>query len=84
MHRRLGFAGGFAAADHGEPGGDAAVGDGNAGVGGGGDGRGYARHDRKGYAAAGEGQGFLAAAPEHEGVAALEPGYGQTGLGAGY
>ena len=80
LHRRLGLAGGFAAADHREPGGDAPVGDRNAGIGRGGDRRGYARHDLKGNAVAGQGQGFLAAAPEHERVAALKPRHGKPGL----
>ena len=56
------------------------MGDRDAGVGRSGDGRRHARHHLEGDAVAGQLQRFLAAAPEDEGVAALEPRHPQPGL----
>ena len=58
--------------DDGEGYGDAAMRDGDARIGGHGDGRSHAWHDFKRQAVFRQEQGFLAAAPEDEGVAALE------------
>ena len=69
----VGLAGPPVAGDHGERGGDAAVGDRDAGGGGGGDRRGDPGHDLERDAGLGQGEGLLAAAPEHERVAALQP-----------
>ena len=50
-----------------------AMGDGNAGIGQAADARGDARHDAERHAGARQRLRFLAAAPEHEGIAALQP-----------
>ena len=50
-----------------------AMGDGNAGIGQAADARGDARHDAEGHAGARQRLGFLAAAAEHKGIAALQP-----------
>ena len=70
----------LAAADHGEPGGDAAVGDRDAGVGWGSDGRGHAGYHLEGNAVTCKGKGLLAAAAKDEGVAALEARHAQASL----
>ena len=67
------------AGDDGERGGQAPVGDRDAGVGGHGDRRGDAGHHLEGDAGRGQGQRLLAAPAEHERVAALEPHHGLAG-----
>ena len=68
--------------DQGDRAREATVGDGDAGVGARRDARGHARHDLEGDPRLGQPLGLLAAASEHERVAALQPHHPLAGLRA--